>query len=149
MDKIFAELDVVDHNPVPSSCSKVHPIRHHSRTLGLEDVAEDVDATTDQGWPSLRSSMRKMRGWRTMNVRSPLRKWAGRIPLLPEVRVRETSMPPLWHARRDAGAIWTRQPGALYHFYTQSWRKEAPREKAEVEEKDGASLVPVHTENED
>ena len=58
-------------------------------------------------------------------------------------------MPPLWHVRSFTGALDARQPGALHRNEWQSRKEKAPKEKAEVEEMDGALPVPAHTETED
>ena len=141
---------MVDLNsPALIEISQLLAIRQLGKTMGLEDVAEAEDANRGPDWPIFKSEKMGHWWWWTRSVQSPLSKWTGMRPCLSEVRARKTSMPPLWHVRRCTGALDARQPGALHPFERQSREDKAPKEKAEVEEMDGASPVPAHMETED
>ena len=146
----IADQGVVDLNsPALIVVSQLLAIWQLDITMGLEEVAEVGDANKGPNWPIYRSEKMEHWWWWTKIVQSPHSKWTGRRPWLSKVRVRKTSMPPLWHVRSFTGAFDARQPGALHPIERQSREEKAPKEKAEVEEMDGASPVPAHTETED
>ena len=94
-------------------------------------------------WQDSRMRLRKLR--------SPVSSWTGRNPLLPEVSVRETRLPPLWQPRSPVGAFEAGQSGVLYSVDTevQPWAEKTSDGEAAVEEAEGKTSVPTHYGHQD
>lgn len=85
--------------------------------------------------------------WLVMMTRRQHSMLPGQEPMLPCIRGRETSWPPLWPVRRLSGAQGTGYPESLYpdKQYTQLRQEKTSKDQVEVAEMAGKTSVPTRT----